>query len=114
MLYDYLKEVYSSYPIIITVLYLVIVIDIMSSFRFYYLNKYYHSVNKNLDSKRLEYLKSVVIHGYVTLATQDKINEALSKYRKLEETLGEPVFSFDEYEKTYLKQSKDAHTRGYV
>lgn len=88
-------------------------VDAFTAFRYYYINKWYSYLNLKLDTKRLDYYKGIVIHGYKTLASEEAIIMALEEYKKLASELEVDEFDFKEYLETYNKQIKDVHNRGY-
>lgn len=101
------------YYYIISCIIIIILIDILSAFRFYYLNLYYSKVLNYADTERLKYLRDTVISGYKALASEEVIEKAIEKVREVESDLDEIPFDFSEYYEQYKKDLKNVLDRKY-
>lgn len=111
---DYIISIIDKAPPLFLLLSALILIDAFTAFRYYYLDKLYNASEKALNKQLLEYKKSVVIHGYKTLVSEEFIEKALADYRALEEKLGRPMYDFTELKEEYKKKLRDASNRGYI
>jgi hypothetical protein len=102
------------YYYIVLCLAVIIILDIISAFRFYYLNLYYGKILEAAESKRLKYLRDTLISGYQTMASEKSLESALEKIRKAENEMDELPFDFSEYYEQYKKDIKNVHKRGYL
>lgn len=92
---------------------LVLIIDMICAFRYYYLTKAYNYSIRKLDIARLSYLRRTVISGFRLLASEDVIYSGIKEVRELEAELNEDPVDFTEHELKYKKDLNDVLKRGY-
>jgi hypothetical protein len=114
--YRYITEFVSDGGILhflIVVISLLLIIDAFTSFRYYYIKKFYRYSLRTLDLRSLKYKRDIVISAYKMLATQDSIEKALKVVRELEDKLEVSPMDFSKYKSQYLKDIKNVSDRGY-
>jgi hypothetical protein len=91
----------------------IVIIDIFSAFRYYYLERGYLTAINLVEEKRLDYLRKTVISGYKILADEKNILTSINKVRNLEKKLNKDPMNFSQYKTEYKKNIKDVLKRGY-